>query len=267
VSPRDCVLIASMTDTFLDYDVLASFPVDDFLAQRPYPWWNLSNAIRPEAFARLISAFPPLEMFEWHEDRERTYGQRPHNRYYLAYKSDRYPAYPGLPMSAFPDVWQGFLGELETSPAYHEFVSRCIGLTDAQVRYTFHLGVRGSEVSPHVDKGRKAGTHIFYFNTDDDWDSSWGGETLVLEGNRADRGDPDFDDFATATKVENLGNRSFLFRNTDDAWHGVLPLTCPEGAYRRLFNVIFERPESPAARPRSVVDRVKRRARRLLPIH
>jgi hypothetical protein len=37
--------------------------------------------------------------------------------------------------------------------------------------------------------------------------------------------------------------------------------------YRRLFNVIFERPESPAARPRTVVDRVKRRARRLLPIH
>ena len=38
-------------------------------------------------------------------------------------------------------------------------------------------------------------------------------------------------------------NRSFLFKNTADAWHGVRALTCPANSYRRLFNVVFETPD------------------------
>jgi hypothetical protein len=250
-----------MTDTFLNDDVLRSFSVDDFLRRRPFPWWSLDDVLRPEAFDRLCADFPPLELFEWHEGRDRNYGQRPHDRYYLAYKSERYPSYAGLPKAAFPTAWQEFLTELETSPAYERFIAACLGRSDLMVRYTFHLGVHGSEVSPHVDKGRKVGTHIYYFNTASDWDPAWGGETVVLEGRRTDRFDPDFDDFAAGTAVENVGNRSFLFKNDDEAWHGVRPLTCPEGSYRRLFNVIFERPDAPVRRKASALQRMRRKAR------
>jgi len=254
-----------MTDTFLDDDVLDSFSIDDFLAQRPYPWWNLAQVLRPEAFERLCAAFPARSLFEWHEP-ERSYGQRPHNRYYLAYQSDQYAAYDGLPKSAFPEAWQEFFTELETSPVYNRFIRTCLGRSELNVRYTFHLGVNGSEVSPHRDKGRKVGTHIFYFNTRDDWDPAWGGATLVLDGRQTDRLDPDFADFASATSVENLGNRSFLFKNTDDAWHGMPPLTCPEGFYRRIFNVIFERSDEPTRQRASTLERVKRRAKAMVPL-
>jgi hypothetical protein len=37
-----------------------------------------------------------------------------------------------------------------------------------------------------------------------------------------------------------LNNRSLFFQNNPKAWHGVKALTCPQGFYRKLFNVIFE---------------------------
>jgi hypothetical protein len=36
-------------------------------------------------------------------------------------------------------------------------------------------------VSPHCDSPKKLGSHIFYLNTKEDWDPSWGGETLILD--------------------------------------------------------------------------------------
>jgi 2-oxoglutarate-Fe(II)-dependent oxygenase superfamily protein len=250
--------------SFLDEAVLNSFSAQDFLAQRPFPWWNLDHALKPEAFERLHAEYPPLSLFDWHEGRDRSYGQRPHDRYYVAYRSDRYPGYDGKPKSAFPEVWQDFLTELETNDTYKRFVERSLGTANLSVRYTFHVAVSGSEVSPHVDKGRKVGTHIFYFNTVDDWDPAWGGATLVLAGKKTEEAAPDFADFTSATRVEHVGNRSFFFRNTDDAWHGVPPMTCPEGSYRRLFNVIFERADRPWRTP-TRRSRMIRRARQLLP--
>ena len=37
-----------------------------------------------------------------------------------------------------------------------------------------------------------------------------------------------------------MDNDSFLFKNPPCACHGTQALTCPEGKYRRLFNVIYE---------------------------
>jgi hypothetical protein len=259
-----------MTDRFLDEEVLESLSVEDFRSRSPFPWSCLDRVVRPEGFDRLCEQFPPLSLFEWHEDRERPYGQRPQNRYYLAYNSELQPSYDaphgsvGLPKQAFPEAWQQFFSELESSPTYARFIGTCLGRSDFLVRYTFHIGVTGSEVCPHLDKGRKLGTHIFYFNTRDDWDPAWGGATLVLAGRRTDRLDPDFDDFSSATPVETLGNRSFIFKNTDEAWHGVQPLACPEGAYRRIFNVVFEEPANPVSRKASPLQRVKRRATAIL---
>jgi hypothetical protein len=248
----------------LNDDILAAFSTDEFLAQRPFPWWSFEEVLRPEAFERLCADFPPLSLFEWHQGKERAYGQQPHNRYYLAYKSEQYPAYDGRQKREFPEVWQAFLTELETSPAYSRFIERNLGRSDLKVRYTFHVGVTGSVVSPHVDKGRKVGTHIFYFNTPDDWDPAWGGATLVLSDKQNDDSAPAFSDFATATRVENLGNSSFFFRNTADAWHGVPTMACPEGAQRRIFNVVFERPEQPGAARRSPLRQLRRRAKGVL---
>ena len=53
---------------------------------------------------------------------------------------------------------------------------------------------------------------------------------------------PDYEDFTSKQPVQIVDNYSFLFKNQPEAWHGVEPLRCPEGSYRRLFNIIFEFP-------------------------
>lgn len=107
---------------------------------------------------------------------------------------------------------------------------------------------------------RKSARTSFYFNDPSTWDASWGGSTLVLCDRTTEAMDPDFDDLGSAVPVQTLGNHSFLFRNEPDGWHGVKPVQCPEGAYRRLFNVIFVvTPQSP-----TMVNRVRGKLRRLV---
>jgi hypothetical protein len=45
----------------------------------------------------------------------------------------------------------------------------------------WHFAPAGFSLSPHVDAQRKLVSHIFYFNTEADWDPQWGGQTVVLD--------------------------------------------------------------------------------------
>lgn len=252
-----------MINNFIDYKFIQSFNRKLFFENQPFPWYNFHNFLTREGFQQLLKDFPYLELFEKHEGLERVYSQRPHNRYYLAYETSIYSQiehqhkgivkYKQLPVS-----WQLFLKELETSQVYQNFIKSLLEVTDFQVRYAWHMGVSNSEVSPHRDAEQKIGTHIFYFNTSDDWNTSWDGSTLVL-GNKLkdDLMNPDFSDFTTIIPTQITNNHSFLFKNTPDAWHGVKPLTCPQGKYRRLFNVIFEFPQihSPLSRSKSLLKK------------
>ena len=234
-----------MATDFINRDRLADLSVDQFNAVTPYPWVNFNGFLSAETFAELHQHFPSLDLFELHQDRPRRSGQRPHNRYYLAYETSIYTkidhTHKGIVQhEALPEVWQRFLEELNQRDAYRDFIARMLGINDFSMRYAWHIGVTNSEVSPHSDSHKKLGTHIFYFNTDDDWDPAWGGELLVLEGKLTKVDNPDFDEFPQAHPIPFLNNQSFLFKNTPNSWHGVKALTSPEGRCRRLFNVIFE---------------------------
>ena len=238
-----------MNNSFIDYKYLQSFNQKEFVENQPFSWYNFGNFLIPEAFQQLLQNFPTLELFERHEGLERVYGQRPHDRYYLAYETSIYHqlehknkgiiSYKNLPLS-----WQMFVKELETSKIYHNFIKSLFEVSDFKIRYAWHMGVTNSEVSPHKDAEQKIGTHIFYFNTSDDWETAWGGSTLVLGNKLKNVMNPDFKDFTRAIPTQFTNNHSFLFKNAPNAWHGVKPLTCPEGKYRRLFNVIFEFPQT-----------------------
>ena len=241
-----------MSDTFIDYRLLDLFDADGFRRREPFPWFNLHGFLTPEGFRALYDEFPPLSLFEYHNNIQRAYGQRSHNRHYLAYESSIYhkaEAESGVVRRGqLPAAWQRFMDELETGGRYHDFVRRALGVAAFSTRYAWHVGSTGSEVSPHVDAPEKLGTHIIYFNTSDEWHPEWGGTTLVLGGKRTAALNPDFADFATTDAAEIVDNHSFLFKNTPHAWHGASALTCPPGSYRRLFNVIFETPQVSAAR-------------------
>ncbi|WP_338462552.1 2OG-Fe(II) oxygenase [Synechococcus elongatus IITB7] len=261
--------------TFLDPQVLASLEVNAFLQRSPFPWLNPAGLLSAEAFEQLCEQFPPLSLFERHESRSRHFGQRPHDRYYLAYETSIYhgaaaDSGPGVArLEDLPLPWQQFLTELQTSEPFHQFIRQALGSDRYIMRFAWHVGTGGSEVSPHLDSELKIGTLIFYFNTDANWDPAWGGATLVLGDRQTQAMNPDFNEFGIVIQTQFLNNRCFFFRNTPEAWHGVEALTCPEGQQRRLFNVIFEvpdsRPES-GSQTRSKRQRLKQVIRRLWPL-
>lgn len=265
----------SAPTAFLDPQVLASLDVNAFLQRSPFPWLNPAGLISTSAFEQLCQQFPPLDLFERHESRSRHHGQRPHDRYYLAYETSIYhgaqaaDSAPGVArLEDLPLPWQQFLMELQTSEPFHQFMHQALGSDRYLMRFAWHVGTGGSEVSPHLDSELKIGTLIFYFNTDADWDPAWGGATLVLGDRRTKAMNPDFHEFGAITETQFLNNRCFLFRNAPEAWHGVRELNCPPGQQRRLFNVIFELPDSRPAvelQTQSKRQRLKQLIKRLLP--
>ena len=88
---------------------------------------------------------------------------------------------------------------------------RLMGVRRLEFRFHWHYAPNGCSVSPHCDAKRKLGSQIFYLNTDEDWDPSWGGETLVLDdGGRFDLASlRDFDEFDQIAS-EAMGNRSLI---------------------------------------------------------
>lgn len=248
--------------TFFEPTALESLTRDEFEAQRPFPWHSFDRVLKPEAFARLIDDFPPIELFEWREGLRGQHYSRPHDRWFLEYR----PGEPSAPGSArwddLPEVWRQLIDEIEGNSRYRQLVNEWLGLDVFELRLTWHLGVTGSEVSPHIDTDKKLGTHIFYFNTPGDWEPAWGGNLLVLKREAHAGEDPDFSELTQEAEIDTLGNRSVLFKNSPQSLHGVRRLACPPGRYRRLFNVCYERPSREDAAPFST--RIQRKLAKTL---
>lgn len=228
---------------FLNPEKLSLLSASSFKKGWPYPWQEWEELLTPEGFSQLCRDFPSLKLFQYHEGLARGYGQRPHDRYYLAYEKSFYQNKeqgPGIVSeNDLEDSWKAFINELQENPVYKTFMQEVLELEKWSFRFAWHMGQRGNEVSPHLDNVDKIATHIFYFNTDENWDASWGGEITVFGEKLTPRENPDFDDFAIAIPISIMNNRSFLFKNTPNSWHGVRPLHCPENKYRKLFNVIY----------------------------
>jgi len=208
-----------------------------FLATRPYPWAGYQGVVRDEGFRRLTAAMPDPTLFKAEFGKARGYGQEAHNRYALQYR-------PALD-DALPQPWRDFIAELH-SAHYEAFLRQVYGLGATEkiiLSMHWHHAPNGGSVSPHTDASRKVGSHIFYFNTPDDWDPAWGGQTVVLDddGRLRAHAAPGFDSLREVAASEILGNQSFMFKRTEHSWHAVRPITCPPGRLRRVFIVVVNR--------------------------
>ncbi len=170
-------------------------------------------------------------MFESQFGLQRSHGQAPHDRYSLFYRES-------LKVS---EAWHEFVAELQADD-YRRFLSRMIGRRPKRLSFYWQYAPAGAGVSPHCDAKRKLGSHIFYLNTESDWDASWGGETLILDDGGAfpRESAPTFEQFPRAFPTQSLGNRSLLFARRESSWHGVRPLRCPLGYLRKIFLVVID---------------------------
>lgn len=234
---------------FISLSAIKNFNYTTYHAASPFPHHTSYSFITPEGFESLRKDFPALDLFEKSVGNYRG-PQRPHDRFLLSFERSIYhnKNYRGKGLVLRKDLskkWQGFLNELE-GKTYRNFIKKILGTSRFKIHCEWHMGFKGSEVSPHKDAPFRLGSHLFYFNTREDWNPSWGGETLLLgdkvKGSSAQA--PEFRDFKKNLPVPTVGNQSLLFHNSASAWHGVEPLKCPRNKYRRVFMVIFMKPNS-----------------------
>lgn len=213
---------------YLDIEKLRSLSRDEFMAITPYPYRN-EPMLTEQGFQDLLHNMPGMELFEQKFGKERRAGQAPHDRYSLEYE-------PGMPV---PQPWKEFIDEL-CSDAYRSEIERLLGAKKAEFRFHWHYTPSGADVSPHCDASREHGSHLFYFNSEDDWNPEWGGSTLVLDdGGRLDYNSaPAYEDFDNIIECDSIGNYSSLMLRTDHAWHAVRAIECPEDRLRRVFIVV-----------------------------
>jgi hypothetical protein len=218
--------------TYLDFERLEAMDPEDYQNTRPFPWANPEGLIREEGYRELVETLPDVSLFSKVFGKKRRFGQQSHDRYSLPYRE-------GLPLSP---AWQQFMADI-TSERYRRALCRIVGVRNLDLTFHWHYTPRGCSVSPHCDAKYKLGSHIFYFNTKDDWDPSWGGETLVLDdGGRFKRSSaPAFEDFDRVYASEALGNRSLLFTRSGHSWHGVREIRCPEGRMRKVLIAVINR--------------------------
>ena len=221
---------------YLDRKYVEGVPAATFQRARPYPWINLQNTLTAEGFERLRQTLPEVSLFERQVGKKRAYGQGSHDRYLLHYL-------PGLELS---EPWKGFIAELQ-GETYMSFLGRMFG-SEIQKRLIltmeWYFAWQGCAVSPHCDAQRKLATHIFYFNTESDWEANWGGHILILDdgGRFKPHSAPSFDDLKIGAEIDPRGNGSLLFQRTEHSWHGVRPLQPPEGKLRKLFIITINVP-------------------------
>lgn len=214
---------------YLDIDKLRNLGLEDFLAVKPYPYFNSAGVLTESGFQDLLANMPPLEMFEQKFGYERRAGQAPHDRYSLEYT-------PDMPV---PKPWKEFIGEL-CSDVYRSEIERLLSARKAEFRFHWHYTPSGAAVSPHCDARREHGSHLFYFNSAEDWDPAWGGNTLVLDdgGRLSYDSAPSLEEFDGIVECQSIGNYSALMKRTDHAWHAVRAIDCPQDRLRRIFIVV-----------------------------
>jgi len=215
----------------LNMEMIQTADPKAFQNQQPYPWMNPQGLLTQQGFDELLANMPDLALFKAFFDKTRKYGQKSHNRYVLEYQE-------GL---VLPAPWQAFINELR-SDLYRSFIKDLLGRGHIRFRFHWHYTPSGCVVSPHCDSTNKLGTHIFYMNSTNDWDPAWGGQTVILSDNGRfnTESSPSFDDFDEEFPAETMNNRSLLFGRKGNSWHGVHDIRCPEGAFRKVFIVVFQ---------------------------
>jgi 2OG-Fe(II) oxygenase superfamily len=218
---------------YLNRPLLNAIHAEAFQTRSPYPWINIEGPLTPQGYESLRASLPDVAGFNKLVGVKRAYGQGPHDRYLLHYQ----------PTLELAPPWKEFIAELQ-GDFYQSFLRRMLGPRTFIPTFEWYYAWEGCAVSPHCDAARKLATHIFYFNTGDDWDPKWGGDILILDSERRFRthSAPQFDELKVAAALQPWGNRSLLFQRTPHSWHGVRPLQCPPGKLRKLFIVTVNVP-------------------------
>ena len=216
--------------SILNYSVLKDFDINQFQNKKPFPYTQFSDLLIREKYERLRNELPRTQLFKEQKGNYRRYGQASHDRLSLDF---------GLNLE-ISNIWKILIKELETGQ-YRKFIRDLLGTNRFHFKYHWHYTPSAASVSPHCDAEWKLGSHIFYFNSEDDWDQNWGGQTVILddEGKKSFKTAPNFNEFKQQIEIPCVGSKSLLFKRTNHSWHGVREIQCPPNKLRKVFIIEF----------------------------
>ena len=175
------------------------------LAEPPYRWAFVQEALAPAAAAALRETFPTVGFWRLEQhDGEKAMQFR------LRCLVPLGGAGPVEPDSLSPE-WRALVDEL-LSDAYRDAFAEALGqsLDGHLLELSAWRCGQAAHLGPHVDIPRKLASEVFYFN--EGWDGAWGGCLQILGS--ADPRD------VTAELPPTLGSASILVRS-DSSWHAV----------------------------------------------
>lgn len=203
------------------------------------PHANFVEFIWPNMYDRLLKDFPSDDLFKDEFPEDRKHGQRPHCRRFFCIGETQGSKYFDdylLNANKLPPVWQNFLMTIIQSSEYKSFIKKELDCTDFKIRFDFHRTRGGLDVSPHIDSKGKIGSHLFYFMPDG-WTDEMGGKTIFYRDRKVDKMNPEPEDFEDYTTTSVIGNRSCLFKNVKEGWHGVTQVN--SDVHRQICNVVI----------------------------
>jgi hypothetical protein len=222
---------------YLNRRCIEGLSAEAFQKQAPYPWVNIQGTLTPEGYDQLRETLPDMSLFTRNVGVKRAHGQGYHDRAILHVKPDL----------KLPEPWKNFIAELH-GKTYDSFLHRMLAVPSGKnliLSMEWYYAWQGCGVSPHCDARRKLATHIFYFNTEADWEANWGGHILILDDEKRYKAHsaPGFDSLQVAESLDPRGNASLLFQRTEHSWHGVHPLQSPRpDILRKLFIITINVP-------------------------
>ena len=226
-----------------------------FRQQQPYPWLNPKGFLHGRwLIARLVDTCCRSRNCSTSDSaRSASTARAPR-------PVCRWTSAPDLPLAP---AWRDFVDELQSRAL--SWISSAACSAAGRFACCSALALHAERllgVAP-LRRRRKLGSHIFYFNTDNDWQPDWGGETLILDDNgRFGAGSaPKFEDFDRVMPAR--GRRQFsacCSMRRERSWHGVKEIRCPPDHLRKVFIVVIEDWGLKARRAASLLPRQARTA-------
>jgi len=205
----------------------------------PYNWALIQNLLPPKVNLELATSFPHAEFclsagdgygYRWgkmlapSEDIPLMLKSRDH-RWRQRMTAGRLTS----DLGHLSPTWQQLIKELWTS-SYRAALAEMSGLDLKDC--LMDIGLRrynlGHAHFPHTDEPNKVLTHLLFFNQK--WSVDWGGCLRILHNSRPE---------SIFQDILPLDHTSVVIMRSENSWHMVTPLTCPESECRLALRVAF----------------------------
>jgi len=217
---------------------MINIPDTELISNGFTPHKEYENFINQKDYEELLNTFPSDDIFLDELPETRKHGQRPHQRRFFCIgetQGSKYFKRYLKKISDLPFVWQTLLSTFYDKE-YKEWICKTLNVNDFKIRFDFHRTRAGLDVSPHIDSIGKIGSHLFYFMPDG-WTDEMGGKTIFYRDRKVDKMNPEPEDFEDYTTTSVIGNRSCLFKNVKEGWHGVTQVN--SDVHRQICNVVI----------------------------